>query len=118
LEATQKARNYFLDRGMYAGGQLGFKTDVLFLDGELHECLVTRGIDSRQQQVQRGAFYAIPSNPKAPTHYIGNPINNKYASARITFRVKSGEWIDPHQLHNGKFGVKSDLFGYIEKVPR
>jgi hypothetical protein len=87
------------------------------VDGELHECLVTRGIDSHQQQVQRGPFFAIPDNPEAPTHYVGNPKNQKFAAARIKFRVQSGEWIDPFQLHNGKFGVKSDLFGYIEKVP-
>jgi hypothetical protein len=75
------------------------------VDGELHEALVTRGIDSDLQQVKIGAFYAIPVNPEAPTHYITNPDNHKFAAARIKFRLKSGEWIDPFQfqkLHAGK----------------
>jgi hypothetical protein len=117
LQATQKARNNFLDRGLSTGRQLGFKTDVLFVDGELHEALVTRGIDSDLRQVKTGAFYAIPVNPEAPTHYITNPDNHKFAAARIKFLLKNGGWVDPFQLPAGKLGVKSDILEYNEKVP-
>ena len=112
-QALQKARDFFLNEPVGKGGRLGFRTNVLFkndsrLDipvefrikygqpGQLHECIVTRGVDPRQQ-----GHFAIPVNRDKPTHYLLNPDNGLIIAGRIKFLVGT-EWIDPVDLDNGE----------------